>query len=100
MKKFCEFLREDAMETINFKKKKWSFNKSINKRILTKEQQESYENSKICYICKEKIENKYLKDKKYCKVRDHCHYRGEYRKAAHSICNLEYSVPKNSYSFS
>ena len=31
-----------------------------------------------------------MKDKKYCKVRDHCHYRG----AAHSICNLKYSVPK------
>ena len=29
---------------------------------------------KICYIYKEKFENKYLKDKKYRKVRDHCHY--------------------------
>ena len=28
-------------------------------------QQESYENAQICYICKEKFENKYLKDKKY-----------------------------------
>ena len=26
-------------------------------KLLTKEQQESYENAKICYICKEKIEN-------------------------------------------
>ena len=34
-------------------------------------------------------------DIKYCKVRDHCHYAGEYRGAAHSIYNLEYSVPKN-----
>ena len=59
------------------------------------EQQESYENSKICYICKEKFKNRYVKDKKYCKVRDHCHYTGEYRGAAHNICNLEYSVPKN-----
>ena len=32
--------------------------------LLTKEQHESYENAKICYICKEKLENKYLKDKK------------------------------------
>ena len=36
---------------------------------LTKEQQESYKNAKIC-------ENKYLKDKKYRQVRDHCHYTG------------------------
>ena len=63
-------------------------------KLLTKEQQESYENTKIYYICKEKFENKYLKDKKYRKVRDHCHFTGEYRGAAHSICNSRYSVPK------
>ena len=62
-------------------------------KLLTKQQQESYENVKICYICKEKFEN-HLKDKKYCKVRDHCHYTGEYRGDAHNICNLRYSVPK------
>ena len=36
-----------------------------------------------------------MKNKKYRKVRDHCHYTGEYRDAAHIICNLKYSVPKN-----
>ena len=55
MKKFCESLREHEMEIINFKKKKV--------QLLTKEQQESYENAKLCYICKEKIKNKYVKDK-------------------------------------
>ena len=84
MKKFCESLREHAMKIINFKKK--------NMKLWTKEQQESHENAKICYICKEKLESKYLKDKKYRKVRDHCHYTGVYRGAAHSICNLKYSV--------
>ena len=39
-------------------------------KLLTKEQQVPYENAKICYICQEKIENKYVKDKKYHKVRD------------------------------
>ena len=39
-------------------------------------------------------ENKYVKDKNYCKVRDHCHYMEEYRGAVHSIPNLKYSVPK------
>ena len=63
-------------------------------KLLTKEQQESYEKAKICYICTEKFE-KYLRDKKYCKVRDHCHYTGEYWGAAHSTCNLKYSVSKN-----
>ena len=68
-KKICELLREHAIKIINFKKKKM--------KLLTKEQKESYENAKICYFCKEKFENKYLKDKKYRKVRDHCHYTGE-----------------------
>ena len=35
-----------------------------------------------------------MKDKKYLKVRDHCHYTEEYRDAVHAICNLKYSVPK------
>ena len=56
---------------------------------------------KSCYICKEKFENKYVKDKKYHKVRDHCHYTGECRSVVHSICNLKRSLPiKNFYSFS
>ena len=48
------------------------------------------ENEKICYTCKKK----FLNNKRYCKVRDHCHFTGEYRGAADSICNLKYSVPK------
>ena len=93
MKKFCEFLREHEMRIINFKKRK--------KKLLTKEEQESFENAKICHICKQNSEHKYLKDKKYHKVRGHCHYTREYRGVAHGICNLKYSVPiKNSYSFS
>ena len=62
--------------------------------LLTKEQQELYKNGKICYICNEKFENKYVKDKTYCIVKHHYHYTGKYRAAAHSICNLKYSVPK------
>ena len=32
--------------------------------------------------------------KKQQKVRDHCHYTGKYRGAAHNTCNLRYKVPK------
>ena len=86
LKNFCECLREHVMLIVNFKNKKV--------KSLTKEQQESHENAQICYICKEKLENKYLKDKKYRKVTDHCHNTGEYRGDAHSIFNLKYSVPR------
>ena len=51
-------------------------------KLLTKEHQESKENAKICYICKENLKT------------DHFHYKKEYRDSAHSICNLKYSVPK------
>ena len=44
------------MKIINFKKKKMT--------LSITEQQESSENTKICYICKETFENKYVKDKK------------------------------------
>ena len=44
----------------------------------------------------EKFEGKYVKDKNHSKVRDYCHYTGEYRGGAHSISNLKYSVPKKS----
>ena len=33
-------------------------------------------------------------NKKYHKVRDHCHYTGKYGGAGHSICNLRYKIPK------
>ena len=32
--------------------------------------------------------------KKNYKVRDHCHYTGKYRGAAHNICNLRYKILK------
>ena len=54
----------------------------------------------MIWKCKEKIEDIHAKDKKYRIIRDNCHYADEYRGAAHSICNLKYSEPKeNSYSF-
>ena len=44
--------------------------------------------------------NKYLKNKKYCKVRYHCRYTNEYGGAVHSICNLKQVSLNNFYSFS
>ena len=33
-------------------------------------------------------------DKRHHKVKDHCHYTGKYRRAAHIICTLRYKIQK------
>ena len=80
MKKFCKDLREHATKIINQEKKKM-IPLTIEEKIYHNEQE-------ICYICKKEF------DKKNYKVRDHCHYTGKYRGAAHNICNLRYKIPK------
>ena len=65
-------------------------------KLLTKEHHKSCQNAKECFICKEKFENKYVKDKKYHKVKDQCHYREEQRGTAQRECNLKYVYLKNS----
>ena len=83
MKKFCKDLTEHATRIINYEKKKII--------PLTKEEKINYNDQKVCYICKKEFDTI---DKKNYKVRDHCHYTGKYRGAAHNICNLRYEVPK------
>ena len=89
MKIFCEDLKDQAMKIINYEKKEMI--------PLTNEEIESYENQEICHICEkefctDKDNKKEFKLKR--KVRDHCHYTGKYRGAAHSICNLRYKISK------
>ena len=70
MKTFCASLIEHVMKMVNFKKKK-VINKTAGKIIWQ---------CKNLLYCKEKFENTYLKDKKYCNI---C-----------SIRNLKCSIPK------
>ena len=78
MKKFCKDLREHSTKIINYEKKKMISKKYI---IINKKY--------VIYV--KKIDNN---DKKQQKVKNHCHYTGKYRGAAHNICNLRYKVPK------
>ena len=45
------------------------------------------------YICKKGFSTN-DNNNKYHKVKDHCHYTGKYRAAAHNICSLRYKVIK------
>ena len=57
VRNFCESLLKCAMDIINFL--------SLKKmKLLINEWQVSCENAKICYICQEKCEKKYVKNKK------------------------------------
>ena len=47
MKIFCRDLKSQAMKIINYEKKEII--------PLTDKEQESYENQKVCYICKKEL---------------------------------------------
>jgi len=55
------------------------------KLIMTKSDKEKYESSKNCYICNGGFSED--KESNFIKVRDHCHLTGDFRGAAHKLCN-------------
>ena len=85
MKNFCLDLREHATKIINYEKKEMI--------SLTKKEKKKHNKQKVCYICKKGFSTD-DSNKKYHNVRDHRHYTGKYRGAAHDIRNLRYKIPK------
>ena len=75
---FLKYLEEDIRAIANIEKKEIIFGKKKNKR---------YNEETRCWICKKEF------DKNEEKVKDHCHYTGRYRGAAHNECNLKYRKP-------
>ena len=76
------------MEIINYEKKEMI--------QLTLEENISYDEHE-CHICEgmfwvDEDDEKYKNRKK---VKNHCHYTGKFRGAAHSKCNLNYKIPNN-----
>ena len=53
---------------------------------MTSEDEEIYNNSHICWICKQELNTD--------KVRDHCHVTGRFRGAAHNKCNINLRLPR------
>ena len=58
------------------------------KMIFTEENKKQFNTASNCWICGEELKHN-------DKVRDHCHYTGRYKGAAHNSCNLKYSKPKS-----
>ena len=88
LKSFEDF-KELAIEIINCKEQEVI--------PITDEEIKFYEEQKECNVCTKEFcydANKENEFKLYHKVRDHCHYAGKFRGAAHNICNLRYKVPK------
>ena len=89
IEKFCKDLKELATKIINYEEKEMI--------PLTDSENKFYEEQEVCHICQKEFcydKNEKKKFKIYQKVRDHCHYTGKFRGAAHSICNLRYKVPQ------
>ena len=79
--KFVEMLEEEI------KRIQKEFDFSAKMIPLTKEEQCEFENASVCWICQKEFgESK--------KVRDHCHFTGKYRGAAHNQCNLQFKKTK------
>ena len=73
-----------------FKQKEWIsqiiyqyFNKDL---IMSNEDEEIYNNSEICWICKEELDTG--------KIRDYSTVTGKFREASHSKCNKYLDIPK------
>ena len=59
--------------------------------IFDDEAEIAFDDATECHICSKTFENE--KDK----VRDHCHFTGKFRGAAHLNCNLQYKISKQKY---
>ena len=84
MKRFCDDLKEHVTRITNYEMKPMD--------PLTEEEKESYKNQELRHIWEKEFRADNNKETR--KVRDHCHYRGKYRGAAHSKCNLNYRIVK------
>ena len=59
---------------------------------LTPEEKKDFKLAEVCHICEKKL-LVYEETGEIFKVRDHCHFTGKYRSAAHNQCNLNCRKP-------
>ena len=84
------FIKHVVKLTFMIYQKYYSKPKPLN---LTPQEEKDFQSATICHICEQKL----FKDKEtgqILKVRDHCHFTGEYRGAAHNECNIKCKKPR------
>ena len=89
VKKSWKDLKDQEMKIINLEERKMI--------PLTDDEKWKYKKQKLCHICEKEFCNDKSNEseyKIYQKFRDHCHYSGKFRNAAHSICNLRYKIQR------
>ena len=59
---------------------------------VTPEEEEDFQSAKVCHICEQDL-LVCERTGQIFKVRDHCHFTGKYRGAAHNQCNLNCRKP-------
>ena len=77
---FVEMLEQDIKRI----QEKFDFSK---KMIFSFKDKDDFEKAEICWICQKEFGGEK-------KVRDHCHFTGRFRGAAHAKCNLQFKKPK------
>ena len=75
---FIKMLENDVKDIANIE---------VKPMIFIEEDQKQFNKALNCWICGKELEND--------RVRDHCHFTGRYRGAAHNNCNLQNKVPNN-----
>ena len=87
MEKFVEWIEKDVKDIANIP--------DVKMMKLSPNELKQFNKATKCWICKGEFddtsdEKGYRKNEK---VKDHCHYTGRFRGAAHNYCNLKYKKP-------
>ena len=84
-KRFCNDLKELPIEIINYEEKEMTI--LNDKKLLFMKAEKYVIYAKKSFVMKIKYDISH-------KVRDHCHFTGKFREAAHNIWNLRYKILK------
>ena len=84
-----QFIKDVVNLTLKIYKRYYKNPKQYN---VNSQEEKDFQSATICHICEQDL-NIDKETGLILKVRDHCHFTGEYRGAAHNQCNLKCKKP-------